>query len=148
MSWIYGESGRLMYGADGTLTLPESILAKKWIAFRVTYYFGVTETISGVQGWSHGELAKRADGDYGSWYQTENSSGLWLSGIQRDLVNLADPNVPYTTFSVGILYYNLTKLWSIEYNPETRELSFSSVGITAPTSTQLPNIYNLYVVGV
>ena len=77
-------------------------------------------------------------GSKSSWYRALAWNGAWYAGINDDDTN--------TTYTVGVIYDSGTRLWSIEYNPTSHQISLDRGNAAPQDDDSHPNISSALIV--
>ena len=134
-----------MQGGDATLVLPEPSGGEyTYLEFLCTYFIGVAGSDinnANDNGWSFGKLVKEGS-SYRSWWQVHNNVGYWNSGTNFDPLS--------ATYTIGLVlgsaYGGGQDIYSLEYNPITRAISFAQVVVFAGRN-RLPHVLEILVTG-
>lgn len=122
----FASDSAIFKGPNGSYEIPDVAGFKK-IELKFQWYLGgrSTHTFNNALNYGYTNSILVRDGDkLISHYHSQNGNGGgWYYGMQPDLVNISDPSNPLTTYTVGVVW-TTSGGYSIEFNPETHELTY------------------------
>ena len=139
----------ILQGETDTYDLPAPPAGKKYEYLECNFlcaFNTLTATRSTVQGSaninrSDGKFIEDSSGDQSSWYSS------FYGGTNGFEYFDGGNDVSATTFAVGLVHIKgAARFWSVEYDPDTHQLSFfRSTG--APTAALNPIVWGALIVG-